>query len=66
VGLKHPWVRHQFNIAVSAFGRWTDSKLAERTESGRQKYTLEELLGLPVAPRQDISGALFRNENLPL
>lgn len=47
-GLTHPWVRWQFNHAVATFGRWVENKLAEKTEKGREKYTIEELLGLPL------------------
>jgi len=54
-------VRWQFNHAVGTLGRHIENKLTETGKDGKQKYSLEELLGLPVAPVQNVSGMMFGN-----
>lgn len=60
-GLQDRWVRWQFNHAVATAGRIIEGKLNEKDEKNRNKYSLEEVLGLPVKPVQNISGKMFGN-----
>jgi hypothetical protein len=48
MGLRHPWVRWQFNHAVAALGRHVQNMLDEKKANGKPKYSIEEALGLPV------------------
>ena len=47
----NPWLAYQFDNAVMLFGRWVESKLAERTEDNKPKHRPETLLGLPIKPK---------------
>lgn len=60
LGLKHPWVRWQFNHSVGALGRWVEQKLSETNEKGKHKHTVEELLGLPLKNSEGVSSQYFK------
>lgn len=58
-----PWLAFSLDSACWMFGTWVDGKLAERTEpkkTGKDKgktdpkYTLEQLLADPNAPKPEV------------
>lgn len=59
----NPWLCWQFDNAVEMLGLWVENKMSERTEKGKPRYEIEELLGLPHRIKP-ISSDLLNNSRL--